>query len=238
MRETGSRMRHTTAVIAVPAALAVLAGCGQLSSLMHPSPAHGSSTVQTAPPPQPDATSSQAAAGTQSASPSATPAPVTAAGPTQAAAPTVQAGAPSSSGFFQYHNRRFDFSFNVPDGYTEQPPPEDGDGRGFTDGTATITGFGQNYMISPGMTSRQDLAGLISNYQSDGDTITYQTAHSDLAAVSGVTSQGQVFYQRDIVYPQVTYSLVWHYPYADKAQYDPLVDYTATTFTPGPDHTG
>lgn len=224
-------------LIAVPAALALLAGCGQLASLTHSSPAHGT-TAQSAPPPQ-GGPNSQGAVGTQPADTQpASPAPVSAAAPTQAAAPTALAGAPSSPGFFQYHNRRFGFSFNVPDGYTKQPPPVDGDGDGFTNGTATITGFGQNYLTSPGMTPRQDLAELISNYRSDGGTITYQTTDGDLAAVSGVTSRGEVFYQRDVVYPRVTYSLVWRYPYAGKAQYDPLVAYTATTFTPGPGHTG
>jgi pimeloyl-ACP methyl ester carboxylesterase len=140
------------------------------------------------------------------------------------------------SGYFRYTNPRFNFSFDVPDGYTAGAPPQDRDGQSFTNGTgtATVTGFGQDSGLG-GSTPAQDLAELVSTYESSGDQVTLRYLNGDIVAVSGTTPQGAIFYQRDVVLSQVIYSLVWNYPSADKAQYSPLVDYTVSSFTPGPD---
>jgi pimeloyl-ACP methyl ester carboxylesterase len=145
------------------------------------------------------------------------------------------AGLPPS-GYYRYINPRFKFSFDVPDGYTAGARPVDGDGRSFTNstGTATVTGSGVNN-LSGGMTPAQDLAELVSSYGSSGDQVTLRYRNGDIVAVSGTTPQGAIFYQRDVVFPLVIYSLVWNYPAADKAQYAPLVDHTVSSFTPGPD---
>jgi pimeloyl-ACP methyl ester carboxylesterase len=146
----------------------------------------------------------------------------------------TQLGPPS--GYFRYTNPRFEFSFDVPDGYTAGAPPQDRDGQSFTNstGTATVTGFGQD--SSPGeMTPARDLAQLVSTYESSGDQVTLRYLNGDIVAVSGTTPQGAIFYQRDVVFSLVIYSLVWDYPAADKAQYDPLVTHTVSSFTPGPD---
>jgi hypothetical protein len=146
---------------------------------------------------------------------------------------------PASPGYFLYTNKRFSFSFDVPDGYTAAPPPVDGDGREYDNATrtASVTGFGSNN-FALGTTPAQDLAGLISTHQSQGDTVTYQFMSGDIVAVSGTTAKGAIFYQRDVVYTQVIYSLVWTYPVAGKAQYDALVTHSVQTFTPGPNHGG
>jgi pimeloyl-ACP methyl ester carboxylesterase len=141
---------------------------------------------------------------------------------------------PPPSGYFRYTNPRFKFSFDVPDGYTAGAPPADGDGRSFTNGTGTVTAFGQDY--SPGeMTPADDLAELVSSYGSSGDQVTLRYRNGGIVAVSGKTPQGAIFYQRDVVFPSVIYSLVWNYPAADNAQYAPLVNHTVSSFTPGPD---
>jgi hypothetical protein len=154
-----------------------------------------------------------------------------------AAAPRPSSS-PSAGGPYRYTNARFGFSFDVPVGYTAQPPPENGDGLSFTNATepATVTAYGENNVLT--RTPSQELAELISTYQSAGDTITYRFAKGDVIAVSGTTALSKIFYHREIVYPAVLYALLWTYPASARTQYDPLVTQTVDSFTPGPIHSG
>jgi hypothetical protein len=126
----------------------------------------------------------------------------------------------------------------VPDGYTAQAPPVDGDGLSFRDaaGPATVTAYGDNNVLSH--TPSQELAAMASAHQSAGDTVTYRFARGDVVAVSGTTPPGMVFYQREVVYPAVIYALDWTYPTASKTQYDSLVTQTVDSFVPGPARSG
>jgi hypothetical protein len=176
-----------------------------------------------------------AAATSRPASPSG-PASVSPAGsPTVAPRPSPS---PSASNSYRYANARFGFSLGVPDGYTAQTPPEDGDGLSFRNaaGPATVTAYGDNNVLSH--TPSQELAAMASTYQSAGDTVTYRFARGDVVAVSGTTPHGTIFYQREVVYPAVIYALGWTYPIASKSQYDPLVTGTVDSFVPGPAHSG
>lgn len=128
----------------------------------------------------------------------------------------------------------------MPDGYKAATPPVDGDGQEFdsADGNSSVTGWGDNNPgANPGtalLTPAQDLAALLSQYRSDGDTVTYQAVEGDIVAVSGTTAQGKIFYQRDVVYSQVLYALIWSYPASEKAQFNAIVTHTAAVFAPGP----
>jgi len=161
------------------------------------------------------------------------------------------AGTPSASGaassagtigYFRYENKRFKFSFEVPDGYKATTPPVDGDGQEFEgfDGAASVTGSGVNNIgSSPGTplaTPAQVLAALVSHYQSVGDTVTYKSVDGDIVAVSGSTPQAKIFYQRDVVYSQAVYGFVWSYPASQKSLFTTVINYTVATFTPGPNH--
>jgi hypothetical protein len=148
------------------------------------------------------------------------------------------APSPSASGSYRYANARFGFSFDVPDGYTAQAPPADGDGLSFRDaaGPATVTAYGDDNVLS--RTPSQELAAMASAHQSAGDTVTYRFARGDVIAISGTTPAGMVFYQREVVYPAVIYALAWTYPAVTKTQYDSLVTQTAGSFIPGPAHSG
>jgi hypothetical protein len=181
----------------------------------------------------------QKAAETASATsrPSSHPAAAT----SRLASPTAAPGpgpSPSASGSYRYANARFGFSFDVPDGYTAQAPPADGDGLSFRNaaGPATVTAYGDNNVL--GRTPSQELAAIASARQSAGDTITYRFARGDVIAVSGTTPAAMVFYQREVVYPAVIYALAWTYPAAGQTRYDPLVTQTAGSFIPGPAHSG
>lgn len=138
--------------------------------------------------------------------------------------------------YYRYTNPRFNFSFDVPEGYNAGPLPEDRDGLGFTNSTntATVSGYGENNAAK--LSPSQDLAGLASSYQSSGGDVALRYLSGDVIAVSGTASNGTIFYDREVVYPAVIYALTWTYPAADKAQYNALVDATVSSFTPGPDH--
>ena len=156
--------------------------------------------------------------------------PVTSARP----APPAQAS-PSGT---RYTNARFGFSFIVPPGYRAQSPPADGDGLSFASParTATVTAYGASNIgrYSPA----QELARLVTTHQSARDTVSYRFSGQDVIAVSGTTPGGTVFYQREVVYSAVIYTLVWSYPAATKARYGTLVTQTVDSFVPGPDHSG
>ncbi|HEX3753033.1 MAG TPA: hypothetical protein VHW06_20860 [Streptosporangiaceae bacterium] len=200
------------------------------------------------------ATAGDASAGASTARPiaaaSATPATSAAlstlATPAGTRTPTVASAAPTSpapaagaspSGT-RYTNARFGFSFRVPPGYQAQSPPVDGDGLSFANParTATVTAYGASNIgrYSPA----QEMAQLVKTYQSARDTISYRFFHDDVIAVSGTTPRGAVFYQREVVYPAVIYTLLWSYPAATEAQYATLVTQTVDSFVPGPDHSG
>ena len=79
---------------------------------------------------------------------------------------------------------------------------------------------------------------MVMTYQSARDTITYRFFKDDVIAVSGTTPHGMVFYQREVIYPAVIYTLLWSYPAAGQARYDALVTQTVDSFVPGPAHGG
>jgi hypothetical protein len=212
-------------------AVAVIAACTRQA--MPKAATAGDAPSPPATPPTRAAPSTPTAlAGTPTPAGTRTPAVVSAA-PTSPA-PAV-AASPSGT---QYTNARFAFSFRVPPGYRAQSPPVDGDGLSFANParTATVTAYGASNVgrYSPA----QELAQLVKTYQSARDTVSYRFFHSDVIAVSGTTPGGAVFYQREVVYSAVIYTLLWSYPAATKAQYGTLVTQTVDSFVPGPDHSG
>ena len=213
-----SRGRTTLAIVAVTA-VAVIAGCTQKTT-----PA-----AVTATPATPATSAQTVTSGPSVASTASTP---------RAASVTSAPPAQASPAATRYTNARFGFSFDVPAGYRAQPPPVDGDGLSFASParTATVTAYGASNVAR--YSPAQEMAQLVKTYQSARATISYRFSQNDVIALSGTTPQGTVFYQREVVYPAVIYTLLWNYPAATKAQYDRLVTQTVDSFAPGPDHTG
>jgi hypothetical protein len=216
-----SRGRTTLAIVAITA-VAVMAGC----------------TQKTAPA---AVTAGAASAGAPATHPTTAPpaTPATFGTPaTSAQAVTPAPPAQASPTAIRYTNARFGFSFDVPAGYRAQSPPVDGDGLSFASParTATVIAYGASNVAR--YSPAQEMAQLVTTYQSARDTISYRFSQNDVIALSGTTPHGTVFYQREVVYPAVIYTLLWNYPAATKAQYDRLVTQTVDSFAPGPDHTG
>jgi hypothetical protein len=227
--------------IAAIMAVAVIAACTQKAMQKAATAGDASAGASTARP-----IAAASATPTISATPAASAALSTLATPAGTRTPTVASAAPTSpapaagaspSGT-RYTNARFGFSFRVPPGYQAQSPPVDGDGLSFANParTATVTAYGASNIgrYSPA----QEMAQLVKTYQSARDTISYRFFHDDVIAVSGTTPRGAVFYQREVVYPAVIYTLLWSYPAATEAQYATLVTQTVDSFVPGPDHSG
>jgi hypothetical protein len=72
--------------------------------------------------------------------------------------------------------------------------------------------------------------------RSQSAQVTYfPPANAGVAAISGHSADGSmVFYERDVVTPNLIYSLTWHYPTANQTTYQTEVDHTAQTFAPNP----
>jgi hypothetical protein len=229
--------RTMTAIVAIMA-VAVLAACTQKATQKAAIAGAASPGASTA---RPIAATSVTPATT------AIPAtPTTPAAPTASFTPKAVSAAPTSPAppvrpspsATRYTNARFGFSFGVPPGYRAQTPPVDGDGLSFANParTATVTAYGAGNVV--GYSPAQEMAQLVKTYQAARDTISYRFSQDDVIAVSGTTPRGTVFYQREVVYPAVIYTLLWNYPATTKAQYGTLVTQTVDSFVPGPDHSG
>jgi hypothetical protein len=220
-----SRSSRSVLAIAGVVAVAMTAACTQRAATI----GHPSARASTAHP--------VAATSATPTAPAATP--ITSA-PPPTTAPAVRpiSSAQTSPSGTRYTNARFGFSFDVPTGYQAQSPPVDGDGLSFADParTATVTAYGAGNVTR--YSPAQEMTQLVKTYQGARDTISYRFSQADVIAVSGTTPHGIVFYQREIVYPAVIYTLLWHYPAATAAQYDILVTQTVDSFVPGPDHSG
>ena len=212
-------------------AVAVVVACAQKAVQKAAETASSAS----APPSRPVSATSATPATLATPATQATQATPTAPATPPAAAPS---SSPAAGGNGRYTNQRFGFSFDVPAGYAAQTPPADGDGLSFsnTARTATVTGYGGNNVLS--RSPSQEMAAAVTTYQAARDSITYRFIHKDVIAVSGTTPHGTVFYQREVVYPAVIYTLLWTYPSASKTQYDALVTQTVDSFVPGPAHSG
>jgi hypothetical protein len=229
-----SRGGRTLLAIAAIMAVAVLAACtqqaAQKAAIAAASPQASAARPTSATP----ATPGISATPNTPATPTATLDPKAVSATPPSPTPSVE----PSPGGTRYTNVRFGFSFDVPPGYRAQSPPVDGDGLSFADParTATITAYGASNVTR--YSPAQEMTQLVKTYQSARDTISYRFSQADVIAVSGTTPHGIVFYQREIVYPAVIYTLLWHYPAATKAQYDILVTQTVDSFVPGPGHSG
>jgi hypothetical protein len=233
-----SRSSRTMLAIAAIMAVTVLAACAQKAAQKAAIAGAASPRALAGRPiaAAPATPATRAAAGTPATpiAPTATSTPKAVSATPPSSAPPVR---PSPSGT-RYTNARFGFSFDVPAGYQAQTAPVDGDGLAFADpartATVTVYGAGNVARYSPA----QEMAQLVKSYQAARDTISYRFSQNDVIAVSGNTPHGAVFYQREVVYSAVIYTLLWSYPAATKAQYGTMVTQTVDSFVPGPDHSG
>jgi hypothetical protein len=132
-------------------------------------------------------------------------------------------------GYSQYTSPRFGFTAIWPSTFTTQPPPEDGDGQGWTspNGLVKLSAFGANNILNE--SPQQD-----ESVDSQGLSVVYRNITGNIVTVSGYKDEGRIIvYQQDVVGSGSIDTLYWSYPASQKAQWDAAVTLTADAFQPG-----
>lgn len=145
---------------------------------------------------------------------------------------------PRSTQYQNYSNPRFGFSVDVPVNYRKQPPPEDGDGAAFTspDGKAQLSVFGENNVL--GDTSATGLAKEVQEVEGSGGQVTYRFVDDQSYICSGYDANGNVFYDRWVIYSHAEYGMRWGYSPSIKTAMDSVVQHSVVSYKPGPNARG
>jgi len=143
--------------------------------------------------------------------------------------PSASGKRSTAPGYDQYANPRYGFTVLRPSTFRAQPPPEDGDGQGWTspDGQVLFSAYGANnvFNYSPGQDEAADAHGV---------SVVYININGNVVTVSGYKDSGRtIVYQRDVVGPGAIDTLYWSYPANQKALWNAAVTLTALTFQPG-----
>ena len=139
--------------------------------------------------------------------------------------------AASAGEWRRYKNVRFGVSAEVPAGWKELPPPENGDGQMFEspDGKARITVSGI-FGTSP---VAEEIA--LRAKPDAGETVSYKAPGAASLVVSG-TKGDMIFYRRSVAScgDEIWNDLAIEYPAAQKAAYDAIVRHVSASLRGGP----
>jgi hypothetical protein len=131
-----------------------------------------------------------------------------------------------AAGWTRYCNARFGQCADIPPNYRSDPPPFNGDGLVFRDGSGmsiTVSAI-YNVLDDTVASERQSTIELLA-------APTYQSHGSNWFAISGVKGDN-IFYVKSFV-TRSTISHLWiEYPTALRADYDAVVARVAKSFTP------
>lgn len=129
----------------------------------------------------------------------------------------------AEAGWKHFENSRFGFSIDVPAGFQEGEPPENGDGATFTapDGSAELRVWGA-YLVDRSL--KQDSAMRRQGEAEDGWRISYAPLRKRWFAYSG-TKGNRIVYAKAVSAcgGQVALYFRIEYPKSEKIQYDALV---------------
>jgi pimeloyl-ACP methyl ester carboxylesterase len=150
--------------------------------------------------------------------------------------------------YSRYGNGRFGFSCDVPANFRSQRAPDNGDGFGYKspDGRAQLICFGRNNLgfgknnlgivgnTAIGSTSaRQEYEQQLASHRSQGDSITYQALVGDSITVSGISSNGEIYFERILWGHGSVDTMNWTYLRSLQRQLQDAVEHSANTFRPG-----
>jgi hypothetical protein len=141
----------------------------------------------------------------------------------------------------RYGNGRFGFFCDVPANFRSQRAPDNGDGFGYTspDGRAQVICFGRNNLGVAGNTAigstsaRQEFEQQLASHRSQGDSITYQALVGDSITVSGISSNGEIYFERILWGHGSVDTMNWTYLRSLQGQLQDAVEHSANTFRPG-----
>lgn len=117
-------------------------------------------------------------------------------------------------GWSTYCNERFGFCIQRPAFMAPQPPPQNGDGQEFRLGSARLTAFGSNQVLSLAETYRLAQKDL---------RVTYRVLRPEFFVVSGYKKGFMVVYHYTKATGRAYVSVYLEYPVSQKKTYDPLI---------------
>jgi len=209
------------ALVLLITAVLVLSACSQSSSDEDPGKSAGANADQ------PDTTQTTAAPEQSSSAASG------GSGASESAGAGSISSAAAGEEYLSYANARFGFRCEVPGYFAADEGAVNGDGRGFTspDFAVRVVCSGLNNVDRS--TAAEAFAEAQQSLTSEGATVTYKVIRGDTFALSGLGSDGNLYYQRTVWGRGSSNTLLWTYPPEQKADLDPAVAHSAESFRPG-----
>ena len=128
-----------------------------------------------------------------------------------------------------YVNARFGFAVEIPPGFMLLNEADNGDGRSYARGAATLAVWG-HYLTEGDF--KVEVAGRRETYRREGWDISYDRETNGWASLSG-TRGNTIFYHRVIrLCDDAVSSFVLEFPKASKPEYSPIVSKLVKTLRP------
>lgn len=137
------------------------------------------------------------------------------------------AAAADAQQYSRYCNDRYGFCVDYPGGLEMEPPPVNGDGRGFHDQHGfSMTASGANNAFDDTVKSEME------SQTRDFDKITYRARGRNWFVLSGYTG-ADILYRKTYVGEGASNHLYIKYPARKKNEYDGIVRRISSSFEPG-----
>lgn len=129
--------------------------------------------------------------------------------------------------YARYCNERYGFCIDYPESLQKDPPPVNGDGRGFHDRHGfSMTVSGSNNSLEESLTSEME------SQAGDFDRITYRTQKKNWFVLSGYRG-AEILYRKTYVGEGSLNHLYIEYPAQKRKEYDAVVTRISSSFEPG-----
>ncbi len=135
---------------------------------------------------------------------------------------------PLGDGWQTYVNDRYGMRFDIPADFQPAAPPENGDGRSFEKGDASIYIFGSyNTENDTPRTFKKQLIG------SKGyEKVTYSPSGETWLVISGFRG-ARIFYEKYFFHDDVISAFGMDFPKAEKPRYAPVIERIENSFKAG-----
>ena len=126
----------------------------------------------------------------------------------------------AAAGWAPYVNGRFGYAVDIPPGFSLVNEADNGDGRSYANGSATLAVWGNYLAAGP---FEDDVADRRATYKREGWDLSYDRQTAGWASLSG-TRGDRILYHRTIrLCDDAAASFVLEYPVSMKAEISPLV---------------